>query len=268
MALGTYKPTPVPNQKPSALSGIPWWGWVAGVGVVVVIFLATRGSSSSGVTSSGNTSADTQALSDLESSLQQLLAQSGSASSGGTTGGSAGDGLTSSGSITTNVTEFVPPTTTTTPTQPAAPSPASSTATSTATNFGPSTRPGVNTSTPQQNAIPIRTPYVPSQGPSVTPETPTITTYPNGAIAVSGSADVGSSGTSSVIQPKGSKSTSTETLHSPTTYIPKSTIVKPSSAKPLSVGITGAYSSPTTTASKTSSTPYTKVISPGGVKAF
>ncbi len=144
MALSNYKPTPAPGQQNEGImSRIPWWGWVAGVGVIVVLFLVMRsGSNNNTTTQPGATSDNTQALSDLESSLQQLLAQSGSNSSG-LGGGGAGDGLTSTGGTNPNAGSVA-----TDPFagyNPGGPeqtviSPASPAATGVASGFGPSTR--------------------------------------------------------------------------------------------------------------------------------
>ncbi len=164
MALGT---NPAQPGKPSVFSQIPWWGWVAGLGVLVVIFLVMRSSSSSnssGVVSPGASSDNTQQLSDLESSLQQLLAQSGNSSSGnsGLGGGSAGDGLTSAGGNDAGYTD--PGIVNWSPAgQPLQVAPASPAATNTAKNFGPSTRyvkPSVVT---QPSTAPVITNPTPAQ---------------------------------------------------------------------------------------------------------
>lgn len=100
MTLGRYQPTP--TTKPSStFSNIPWWGWVAGIGVVVVVFLVMRSrssSSSSGVVSPGASGDNTQQLADLENSLQQLVAQSGIAASDTSAGYTGSSGSSSSGS--------------------------------------------------------------------------------------------------------------------------------------------------------------------------
>jgi hypothetical protein len=182
MALSNYKPTPAPGQQNEGImSRIPWWGWVAGVGVIVVLFLVMRsGSNNNTTTQPGATSDNTQQLSDLESSLQQLLAQSGQSSSG-LGGGGAGDGLTSLGSNPTAglnpLAGLTSPGNTTVLVNPdnPAPAPAGSAATAVATNFGPSTRTAWTPPPGPQNPTSelIRTPITqPAPAPVITNPTP------------------------------------------------------------------------------------------------
>lgn len=256
MTLGNYKPTSTPQQQQGIFSRIPWWGWVAGVGVVVVLFLVMRGNNqNTAQTSPGASSADTATLADLESGLQQLLAQSGnSANGGGFTGGSAGDGL-SAGNNPQPSQDIIPaaqPGTTDIATQPAQPAPANAAAVAVATAQGPSTQQiaPVSTKVIQNVATPtgVKTVVTPSVQPGSPSTAPSVVQNTLGAIPTPAATSIPTHGPVRNVTP------SSSVKSSDLGYIPSTSTPLPTHGPVRNVVSTAP--TPTVTASKTTNTSF------------